>query len=200
MPDTVLDHLSLALDLVVMERLTGGVFMRIGDQPPPSWFVHTFRAAGHGQPVTLSQAFPVLDTFLSEAEEFWERSADSRLESEALIVNDASGEQLPLSATAVAVKGRHFLLMQRLTRFADRQQILQRAREQALAHEDVIKRIQSMHRPVATLARLTDELARMELTGQQREQMVSITTQVETLRRLLDELPQMPRGSSARPR
>lgn len=200
MSESVLGDLVSVLDLVVLERLPGGAMFQVGDQPPPSWFVETFHNVDPRQPVTLVQAFPVLDSFLSEAEVFWERTVYGRLEGEAFVVNGAGGENLPLATVAVAMNGRRFLLIQRVAGFDDRQHILQRARERALEHDEVVKRIQSMHRPMATLARLAGELAGMELGEPQRKHIASLTTEVETLRKLLDELPKMPPGASARPR
>src|SRR4051794_12560890 len=61
--DAVLADLCSALDFVVLERLEGG-FVRIGDGPLPPWFVRVFiHAQGDGPTLTLTDAFPVLDTF-----------------------------------------------------------------------------------------------------------------------------------------
>jgi hypothetical protein len=198
--ENVLGDLVTVLDLVVLERLPGGAMFQLGDQPPPAWFIETFHNVDRRHPVTLLQAFPVLDSFLSEAEIFWERTADGRLESEAFVVSGAGGENLPLTAIAVALKSRRFLLLQRAAGFDDRQHILQRARDRALEHEEVVKRIDKLRRPVATLTRLAGELRDTELGEQARKHLASLTTEVETLRKLLDELPQMPRGASARSR
>ena len=60
------------------------------------------------------------------------------------------------------------------------------------------KRIDLLRRPVTNLRRLTGELAGMELGEAPRTHLASITTEVEKLRELLDGLPQLPRGASAR--
>ncbi len=202
MSESVLGDLVSVLDLVVLERLPGGAMYQVGDQPAPGWFAEHFRGArqpdGRREPVTLLQAFPVLDAFLSEAEIFWERTEEGRLEGEAVVVTESGGENLPLATIAVSMKKRRFLILQRVAGFDDRQHILQIARDRALEQGRVVKRIQALHRPVATLTRLAGELSGTDLTESQRKQMAGIATEVDTLRRLLEELPQMPKGVSAR--
>src|SRR5688572_33222103 len=111
-PDPVLATLVALLDVVVLERLQGGAFRQLGSRPSPAWFAESFAAADPRAPVTLLQAFPVLDSFLSEAELFWERTPFGRLEGEAFVVGGPAGDNLPLAAVAVATDGRHFLLIQ----------------------------------------------------------------------------------------
>jgi hypothetical protein len=159
MPDPLLATLVSVLDVVVLERLHGGAFRQVGNHPCPSWFVETFQDVDPRAPVTLLQAFPVLDSFLTEAEIFWERTGYGRLEGEAVVVAGPGGRNLPLATIAVAMEGRHFLLLQRVAGFDDRQHILQRAREQALAHEVIVKRIDALRRPLEKLTALAGELA-----------------------------------------
>jgi hypothetical protein len=198
-PEPVLATLVALLDVVVLERLHGGAFRQLGGQPSPAWFVETFVGEEPGAPVTLVQAFPVLDAFLSEAEIFWERTGFGRLEGEAFVVTGPGGHNLPLSAVAVAMEGRRFLLIQRVAGFDDRQHILQRAREQALAHEQIVKQIHALRRPFAKLTDLTGQLA---LSGEpseaQRALLSGIHAEIETLGQVLDGLPKLPPGVSAR--
>lgn len=200
-PEPILDMLVSLLEVVVLERLHGGAFRQIGEQPSPSWFAERFQSGEPGAPVTLLQAFPVLDGFLSEAEIFWERTAFGRLEGEAFVVDGPGGRNLPLATIAVAMEGRQFLLIQRVAGFDDRQHILQRAREQALAHEGVVKRIDAVRRPLGRLARLANELASTEgLSESQRTLMAGIESELETVHQLLDDLPKLPSGSTPRGR
>jgi hypothetical protein len=201
MPEPLLATLVSILDVVVLERLHGGAFRQLGNQPSPSWFAETFHGADPGAPVTLLQAFPVLDSFLSEAEIFWERTRHGRLEGEAFVVAGPGGRNLPLATIAVALEGRHFLLLQRVAGFDDRQHILQRAREQVLAHELVVKRIDELRRPFGRLTGFAGELtAAAELTESQRTLLAGIASEIDTIRQLLDELPKLPPGTSARRR
>ena len=198
MSESVLADLVTALDLVVLERLPGGAMFRLGEPEPPAWFVDTFDKVDPSEPVTLLQAFSILDAFLSEAEVFWERRVDGHLYSEPIVVTEAGGANLPLTAVAVVLRGRRYLVLQRLAGFDDRQHILQRARERALEHEDVVKRIDSMRRPAATLARLAAELQDMGVGEPARKHLDAMTATLEALQKQLEELPQMPRGTTAR--
>ena len=200
-PEQLLAMLVSLLEVVVLERLHGGAFRQIGNQQCPAWFTENFRNIEPGAPVTLLQAFPVLDAFLSEAEIFWERTAFGRLEGEAFVVAGPGGRNLPLATIAVAMEGRQFLLIQRVTGFDDRQHILQQARDQALAHEGVVKRIDAVHRPIGRLGRLANELASTEgLDERQRTLMAGIESELETVRQLLESLPKLPQGSTSKGR
>jgi hypothetical protein len=194
--DAVLADLCSALDFVVLERLEGG-FVRVGDGPLPPWFVRVFiHAQGDGASVTLTDVFPVLDTFLTEADLFWDRTGEGRLTSEAFVVTDSLGDELAIVATAVGRKLRRFLLLQPDAAFPERQQLLQRAREQALAHEKVVRQIQELRQPIATLSRVVPELAALLPADAPRAQIERVTSSVTTLQRVLAELPQRARGAS----
>lgn len=200
-PEPVFGMLVSLLEVVVLERLHGGAFRQVGDQPCPSWFSESFQNVEPGAPVTLLQAFPVLDAFLSEAEIFWERTAFGRLEGEAVVVAGPGGRNLPLATIAVAMEGRQFLLIQRVAGFDDRQHILQTARDQALAHEAVLKRIDAVRRPLGRLSRLASELASTDdLSELQRTLMAGIESELETVNQLLEALPKLPPASTPRGR
>jgi hypothetical protein len=183
----VFSKLLPALDFVVLERLPGGALLQLGGQPAPAWFVATFGGIGHREPVTLLQAFPVLDAFMSDAEMFWGRNENGRLESEAFVVTGAGGLNIPIAAIAVVVDGRQFLVLQRAAGFDDRQQLLQRARERALAYEQLVMRIHLLRRPVEALAAVATQLEDARVSGE-----------VETLRKVLDDLPKLPPAAAAR--
>jgi hypothetical protein len=180
-----------------MEQVPGGTFVQIGEAAPPDWFARMYQSAGGGQRPKIAQSFPGLSAFLSEAEVFWDRSERGRLDSGDFIVADATGQDVPVTATAVALNGRRFLVIQRAAGFEDRRQVLQRAREQALTHEQIIRKVDSLRRPLVTLVRLADELARPALSEQQREQVLGIKGHLQTMSGVLDELPRLP-GKAAR--
>lgn len=198
LPATMLAALIAMLDAVVLERGEGGAFQQLRHEPSPSWFDEAFRDVARGAPVTLLEVFPVLDGFLSEAEVFWSRMAYGHLEGEAVVVAGPGGRNLPLVATAVALEGRHFLLLQRVTGFNDRQHILQRAREQALEHERVIKQIDALRRPVERLTRALRDLAGPPDPAGPVQAVASAQAELDTIRQLLEDLPKAPRGTSAR--
>jgi hypothetical protein len=201
LPASFLSALIAILDIVVLERVAGGAFTLPGKEPPPSWFAEAFNDVDPSGPVTLLEAFPVLDSFLSEAEVFWRRTAYGRLDGEAFVVGGPGGRNLPLTTMAVALEGRQFLLIQRVAGFDDRQHILQRAREQGLAHEQVVNRIEALRRPFKRLTGLAGELeATSGLSESQRTLLTAVSSELDTLRQLLDHLPKLPPGTSARRR
>jgi hypothetical protein len=190
MPDVsnaALADVCSALEFVVLERLDGG-FVRMGDYPLPPWFVRVFIQA-QNEGVTLTSVFPVLDSFLSEADQFWTSIGDGRLSSEAFMATDSLGEELAIVATAVGARGRRFLLMQPDASFPERRRVLQIARDQALEQE-----------PIASLAALAADLPASPPADAHREQIERIATHVSTLQRIVGELPQAPRGASLKPR
>jgi hypothetical protein len=198
LPATMLAALIAMLDAVVLERVEGGAFRQLRHEPSPSWFDEAFRDVARGAPVTLLEVFPVLDGFLSEAEVFWSRMAYGHLEGEAVVVTGPGGRNLPLVATAVALEGQHFLLLQRVTGFNDRQHILQRAREQALEHERVVKQIDALRRPVERLTRLFRDLATSTDPAEPSRAVASAQAELESIREVLEDLPKAPRGTTAR--
>src|SRR5918995_5425566 len=163
-----------ALEFVVLERLDGG-FVRMGDYPLPPWFVRVFIQA-HSEGVTLTSVFPVLDSFLSEADQFWDSIGDGRLSSEAFMATDSLGEELAIVATAVGARGRRFLLMQPDASFPERQRVLQIAREQALAYERLVRQIQELRKPVDSLAGLAADLAAGSSADAHRAEIERIAT------------------------
>jgi hypothetical protein len=187
-----------ALEFVVLERLDGG-FVRMGDYPLPPWFVRVFIQA-QNEGVTLTSVFPVLDSFLSDADQFWTSVGDGRLSSESFMATDSLGEELAIVATAVGTRGRRFLLMQPDASFPERQRVLQVAREQALEHERLVKQLQELRKPIASLAALAADLAAPPSAEAQRAQIERIASHVSTLQRIVGELPQGPRGASLKPR
>jgi hypothetical protein len=198
LPATMLAALIAMLDTVVLERVEGGAFRQLRHEPSPSWFDEAFRDVARGAPVTLLEVFPVLDGFLSEAELFWSRMAYGHLEGEAVVVTGPGGRNLPLVATAVALEGHHFLLLQRVTGFNDRQHILQRAREGALEHERVVKRIDALRRPVERLTRVLRDLTGTTDPTEPSRAVASVQAELGTIREILEDLPKAPRGTTAR--
>jgi hypothetical protein len=199
MPGSLPPALVTILDMIVLERLQGGAFRQLGSERTPAWFSEAFWNAAPGAPVTLLQAFPVLDSFLTEAEAFWSRTSHGRLDGEAFVVSGPDGQNLPLAAIAVAYEGRPLLLIQRVPGFDDRQHVLQRAREQALVHEGVVKGIDALRRPFGRLAGLATELAATAGLSESQKALVSgLTSELEAMRQLLEQLPKLPPATSAR--
>ena len=191
----MLNDLSTALDLIVLEQLPAGSFCKVGTTFIPAWFDSAFADAASSDAVSLADAFPVLDVFLQEAESLWAGGADGRLDSEPFIVVDRSGAEVAVTATALAVRGRRYLILQSDAAFTERRRELQTARDQALAHERTVRQLRELERPVATLARLVDD---PEFVKDDSVAARAIRQQVQVLRGLLDELPRAPRGATPR--
>lgn len=191
MPDALLATLVSILDLAVLERQPGGAFRQIGGEPP-SWFIDTMRNTDPGAAVTIVQAFPVLESFLAEADQFWRQTAYGRLEGEAFVIADASGRTLPVAPIAVVMEGRYFLLLHRATGFDERQRVLQRAREQALGQEKLVKQIDDMRRPVSRLGASLTDLIKQPLSEVQAAAVTSLMKDVDALKAQLDDLPKLP--------
>ena len=198
MSNAALADVCSALEFVVLERLDGG-FVRMGDYPLPPWFVRVFIQA-QNEGVTLTSVFPVLDSFLSDADQFWTSVGDGRLSSESFMATGSRGEELAIVATAVGTRGRRFLLMQPDASFPERQRVLQIAREQALEQERLVKQIQELRKPIASLAALAADLPAAPPADAHRVQIERIATHVSALQRIVGELPQAPRGASLKPR
>jgi hypothetical protein len=195
MSEIIVD-LVAALDLVILERLEGGVLSRLGGTSPPAWFAGNLHDVHPQKSVTLLEAFPVLDAFVADAEVFWEREGDGRLDAEPCVMTFSSGDHLALATVAIKTNGRKFLLLQPIAGFADRQHVLQRARNRALEHEQVVKTIDLARHPLQRLEQLVTELNATELEESQRKLFDQITRQLEALRMRVDELPQLPKAAT----
>ena len=194
MVDSVLSDLSTALDLVVLEPLPAGGFRKAADTHVPPWFLSAFAQASGEDPLSLLDAFPVLDAFLRDAEALWSGDADGRTDGEPFIIVDQSGRDVPVTATALLVRGHRYLLLQTTPSFKDRQRELQTARDHALAHERIVRQMQALRTPVATLARIVDD---PKFTSHDAHAAATaIRDQVDLLRGLLDQLPQPARGAT----
>jgi hypothetical protein len=200
MSEIIVD-LAAALDLVILERLAGGVLSRLGGTSPPAWFAGNLHDLHPQKAVTLLEAFPVLDAFVSDAEVFWQREGDGRLDAEPCVMTLSNGDHLALATVAIKMNGRQFLLLQPVAGFGDRQHVLQRARERALEHEQVVRIIELARHPLQNVEQLVTQLGAMELSQSQREHVHRITDQLKTLRARVDELPQLPKAATPkRPR
>jgi hypothetical protein len=86
-------------------------------------------------------------------------------------------------------------VLERLRGQEDLRDILQKARENKLELEQVIKRIESLRAPVASLSKLTHELGHTGLTSAQRELVDGIVTAAGRVDAVVSEvLPQKRRG------
>jgi hypothetical protein len=78
--------------------------------------------------------------------------------------------------------------------------VFQRAREQALSHEAIVRKIDALRQPFAKLSAVVSELATSDLAEAQRAVLARASSELDALRRTLDELPKLARGASPRGR
>jgi hypothetical protein len=181
--DTLLAALCSALDLVVFERWPNGVLVQV--TPSPAWFAEAFGAAVKGSAITLSQAFPYLESFSTDAEAAWQAGRAHPTRSEPFTAR-AGGEELLLRAAAVTTSGRHLLVIERLAGLADPRGVLQTAREKDLDRERLARRLETLRQPVDAVAHGVAQL-RSRLDGPAGEMADALAGAVQRLRAALQQ-------------
>jgi signal transduction histidine kinase/CheY-like chemotaxis protein len=142
--------LLATLGYVVFERSTNGFELL---SLAPEWL-----PAG-----PISEAFPFLDVFLPDAEEFWaDPRGCSTLPSDFWTQPGPDGKNLHFSATAIAGE-RKLLLIERVgNRFEQTQQLMQYAHETKLAHDEIARLSRELKRATEAksefLARMSHEI------------------------------------------
>ena len=194
MTNTLFEGVLGTLDLVVLERLPHGIFLRMGTATPPSWFSDVIAAAGENQPVTVAQAFPFVGHFLDEAEFFWRQARNGRLRSDPFTTKDATGAEVVLVASALVIGHRHLLVLESPGDFDERRRALQSARETVLEYEAHLRRTRALLARIGASRALTDQLANSGLTPAQQQLAVEVGEQLASLASAIEELAPLPRG------
>jgi hypothetical protein len=166
MKDSLPLDLMQALDLFALERTPHYTFVPI--TPPPAWFRQALPAVDVSGPLTLAAVLPYLERFLSDAESFWREGTRRSLLSGAFAASSGSEEVL-LRACALNLGPHSLLVLERLRGQEDLRDTLQKARENKLEHEQLVKRIESLRVPMTSLSRLAKELAQSGLSGAHQE-------------------------------
>jgi hypothetical protein len=192
--NTFFDAILSALDLVVLERLPHGIFLRMGIAPPPSWFSHVIATAGENEPVTVAQALPFVGHFLDDAEFFWRQARNGRLQSDPFTMTDAAGAEVVLVASALVVGHRHLLVLESPGDFEERRRALQSARESVLEHEAHVRRTRALLARIDAARALTDQLANSGLTPAKQQLAAEISEQLASLASAVEELAPLPKG------
>ncbi len=111
-----------ALEIGIFEQGPDGGFSSLGT--PPAWM-----AAFNRNPT-----FPFLGSFLPQAQQFWSEPRVDRLTWGPCAEVDPDGREFHFTVTALSLPGRKILVFE-LDRHAEPMRaVLQKAREQALAH------------------------------------------------------------------
>ena len=168
---TPIDLLTI-LRMLPLVRGTDGAFTPMADVPDA--FAERFPKLSLPQ-CDLEALFPFLSGFLADADEFWGRGAPGSLRSGPWTQADQNDQPTVLEATAVtAGDDRQQILLLQLpgAQFAELQEILQHARDQRLAFDDLTR----MHEALADSSRRLERMAAERQTAitllrQAREQL-----------------------------
>jgi hypothetical protein len=162
LPDLL--RLFRELELFAVERRPDSSIVAITH--PPSWLTSIIGPFGD-MPIHINEAFPFLESFVREAEAFWDAGAKGRISSG--LFTPAGADHLVLRASALNLGTRCLLVLESLQGEADTRPVLQKAREHQLEHEQLARRMEGVKPFVSTIARLVTELRKTDLTGAQRE-------------------------------
>jgi signal transduction histidine kinase len=139
---SLLAHMLAAMDTVVMERLADGTFRLLS--AVPAWFTSLYpEAAAQSEGLQPGQVFPFLDNFLIDAEQFWGAQGAGQLKSGPWSEIAPTGQEYDLEASALCL-GHHRLLCIAFPHieFAEKQSIVQKAREERLEYIQLQREIQ----------------------------------------------------------
>lgn len=186
MNDPVLANTLRALDIAVVERLADWRFQMVGESP--AWLEAALDTAPAGSRHTLAGALPFLDHFLPQADAAWHDLGDAHAESGPFVAT-IGGEDALLRATALTLDRRSLLVIERLTGDADTRPILQKAREQALATEQLTRLAAGVRAPAAAIARVAAELAAAELPPAERALVDALAAASAQLQAVAETLP-----------
>lgn len=134
----------------------------------PDWLAGVFADVPAEAGQTVGGATPFLDHFLQQAEEVWHHGPPASAASGPFVVPGV-GEDVLLRAVAVTQDGRRFLILQHLAGDADLRPALQRAREQILEQERLVRQVGALHAPAAAMDRDIKALLAAALSPEQRQ-------------------------------
>ena len=142
MSGSLFAELCAALDMVVMERTSAGLFRLTG--LAPDWCQRLYLEVALGpESLRPGDRFPFLEHFLVDAEHFWLTHSAGHLKSGPWRDLDTSGYEHYLEATAVCLGERKILLLALPEmEYEEKQAIIQKARENSLAHTRLNKELQ----------------------------------------------------------
>lgn len=140
MTDSITADIFAALDILVLERLDIGLFKVNGIVP--SWLARFCkRKINTGKKIFIPQEeFPFLENFLVDAEEFWLADSQKPIKSGFWIQQDLLGAEAYLEASALVIDRGKILLIELLQEtYLEKQSFIQKARENQLNYQQIIK-------------------------------------------------------------
>lgn len=142
MQGALLSQLYTSLDMVVLERLSAGVFRLT--TPEPLWLQALGPALAPGDTaVCLGERFPFLENFLVDAERFWLANSPGQLRSGPWREVTSAGQEYYLEAVVVSLKDSKILLLTFPSMaYEEKQMLIQKARNNSLAYHRFQKELQ----------------------------------------------------------
>jgi signal transduction histidine kinase/DNA-binding NarL/FixJ family response regulator/HPt (histidine-containing phosphotransfer) domain-containing protein len=139
---SILDSFLADQGYALFEYAENGVFRPLGEYP--AWCQKLWKnAVARDNSIHLTEASPLLENFLVDAEAFWNSNRDGSANSPVWIERDSAGKEVPLEAAALHLDGKNVLLLRNLSRtYADRQKLYQTARDALLDHERLTRETQ----------------------------------------------------------
>ncbi len=130
-----------SLRILILERLEPGSFRLLAD--PPAWF-RKLAGSGHEEaPLRPGEMSAFLDNFLVDAEQFWKKGRRGLIHSGPWVEVSGDGRDYHLEARASSVGGRSLLLIEEQGEsYRERRDLLQKARQNSLIHQRLVKEIQ----------------------------------------------------------
>lgn len=133
--------LVAALEILVLERLPNGQFIRRGTLP--SWCLDLPGSALGKEAFAIEEVFLFLGSFLECADQAWRGDPSARASSGFFIETGVGDKELHLEASAIRVGQVEVLVIARNERaFGEQQLMLQRARELRLTYEALMQEIE----------------------------------------------------------
>ena len=193
MTDALVPAVMHALEVAIIERLPNAKFHAV--KPWPAWLTDAFAGGKSGPHGSLGEALPFLVDFLPQAEGVWKQGHPAQVESGPFAAR-IGGEDLLLRATALTAGLHAVLVIEHLTGIADSRAVLQKAREQLLEREQIVKQIALMRPAAAALAGAAAGLSESSLSNPQRTHVAAIDQALKTIASALDALPRPPQKTS----